>query len=547
MAEFRRARKSSGMARLLDRIATRLGFVPRAAAEHQQAQAVQTTAKRIQFEQAQHRRSLLAALTTNDTASWGSDFLHINAETSVGLTTVRARSRDASWNNGYAKRFVGMVERNVLGPRGVEYQSRVTQADGNLKPRVNERLEAGWAAFGRPGALDVTGRYSLRMAQRLVLRHTVVDGECFVRFVPGRGPHGVQIQLLPADAVPVTYNADLGGGRKIRQGVEIDAFGAVLAYHVRRDDTTLDDVGEWAGATLRLLRVPASEMLHVMLPANIGQLRGVPWMATALKRMYQAQDFAAAGLNKARESAKRGGWLEEDPDAQPIRPEQLTDGTDESGQSYASLHDGTWEKLPAGLKATPFESDYPNIEYGQFIKDCVRDMAGSLDVAYVTLGNDLEAVNYSSGQLGLEDERTFWMQIQEWFIHDAFVAPVHARWLQFALLTEPELATLQFDRIQQYVAAANWQPHRWRPLDETKTTDAQQRKLAMRLTSPQREMRQAGIDPDEVLAEWREWAVKTADLPAAPAAPAPAPAEPDGDETPDAQAARLRVVAGRGA
>jgi capsid protein len=276
-------------------------------------------------------------------------------------------------------------------------------------------------------------------------------------------------------------------------------------------------------------------------------------MATALKRMYQAADFAASGLNKARESAKRGGWLTQDPDAAPLRPEDLTDGKDGEGQSYASLHDGTWEMLPTGLKAEPFESEYPNIEYGQFIKDCVRDMAGSLDVAYVTLGNDLEAVNYSSGQLGLEDERTFWMGLQEWFIHDAFMAPLHTRWLPYALLVEPELATLQFDRIPQYVAAANWQPHRWRPLDESKTTAAQKEKLAMRLTSPQREMRQAGIDPDEVLAELREWQAKTADLPAAPvpaAAPTPPapPADPEDDTDDDTadQAARLRVVAGRG-
>jgi lambda family phage portal protein len=537
----------------LERVATRLGYVSQAAADQQSQQRAQWVARRVLTEQAAQRRSLLAALTTNDTASWGSDFLHINAETATGLTTVRARSRDAAWNNGYAKRFVGMVERNVLGPRGVEYQSRVTQTDGQLKPRVNERLEAGWRTFSKPGALDVTGRYSLRQAERLVLRHTVVDGEVFVRIVPGRGPHGVQIQLLPADAVPVTYSADLGGGRKIRQGIEIDAFGAVLAYHMRRDDTTLDDVGEWAGATMRLLRVPASEVMHIMLPSQIGQLRGVPWMATALKRMYQAADFAASGLNKARESAKRGGWLTQDPDAAPLRPEDLTDGKDGEGQSYASLHDGTWEMLPTGLKAEPFESEYPNIEYGQFIKDCVRDMAGSLDVAYVTLGNDLEAVNYSSGQLGLEDERTFWMGLQEWFIHDAFMAPLHTRWLPYALLVEPELATLQFDRIPQYVAAANWQPHRWRPLDESKTTAAQKEKLAMRLTSPQREMRQAGIDPDEVLAELREWQAKTADLPAAPvpaAAPTPPapPADPEDDTDDDTadQAARLRVVAGRG-
>jgi lambda family phage portal protein len=532
------------------RIARRIGFVPASEAAQAQQQAVVQTARRERALAGAQRRSLMAALSTHDVGSWGADWVNINAETETGLATVRSRSREAFWNNGYAKRFVGMVGRNVLGPRGVEYQSRMAQGNGQPKVPVNQRLEAAWAAFGRRGALDVTGRYSWRLVQKLVLKHVAVDGECFVRFVPGRGPHGVQIQLLPADAVPLTYRADLGNGRKVRQGIEVDALGAVQAYYLRTDDVTLDTVGEWAGANTRLLRVPADEILHVALPSSIGQLRGVPWMATALKRMYQAADFATSGLNKARESAKRGGWLQATGDDKPpLAVEEVSDGQDASGQAYASLHDGTWEKLPDGYSATPFESDYPNIEYGQFIKDCVRDMAGALDVAYITLGNDLEAVNYSSGQLGLEDERTFWCELQEWFTHDALVVPVFTRWLRYALVAAPELATLQYERMPQYVEAASWMPHRWRPLDPNKTVTAQREMLALRLTSPQRCMREAGTDPDEVLQEWREWWEKTADLPAAPPmpgaapAPAPAPAEPDAD---DNEAVRLRLIARRG-
>jgi capsid protein len=123
--------------------------------------------------------------------------------------------------------------------------------------------------------------------------------------------------------------------------------------------------------------------------------------------MYQAADFAASGLNKARESAKRGGFFEVDPEAAPTPP--LHDGVegeegDPTATPYQTVMDGTWDVLPAGLKATPFESDYPNIEYGQFIKDCLRNIASALEVSYISLGNDLSDVNYSSGQLGLGDD-----------------------------------------------------------------------------------------------------------------------------------------------
>lgn len=537
----------------IDRIAHRLGFVPQAQAqralEQAQEQAAIGAARRVSSHAAAQQRSLLAALTTNDVSSWQADGLHINASTAAGLATARARSRDAAANNGYAKRFLGMVRSNVLGPAGVRYQARVKTADGTLKANVNARLEAAWAAWGARGVCDVTGRYTWRALQRLALRHVAVDGEVFIRMWPGRGPHGLQLQLLPADVVPIATNADLGNGRKVRQGVEVGAMGQVLAYHMRTDDVTLDAIGSaYTSGGQRLVRVPAEDVLHLALPDEAGQLRGVPWMATALKRMYQAADFASAGLNKARESAKRGGWISENPeyaDGQGVK--HLQDGEDSAtGEGFATLHDGTWEKLPAGYTAQPFESDYPNIEYGQFIKDCLRDIASACDVAYITLGNDLEAVNYSSGQLGLEGERTTWLTLQQWLVDD-FVEPLHRRWLSFALLAADDLQGLQFDRLDHYAAAARWQPHRWQPLDPLKTIEAQRSRIEARLTSPQRVIAETGDDPDEIVQELIEWQRKTAPLgpieqPGATAKPAAQDSAPPGDRS----ALRLQLIATRG-
>jgi len=506
---------------------------------------------------ARQQRTLLAALSTNDTASWNAEGLHVNASTEVGLAVVRARSRDAALNNPWGKRFTGMVLRNVLGPTGVRYQSRVrVGATGALNTSVNDRLEAAWKTWGRKGNCDVTGQYSWRDVQRLVLRHWVVDGEAFVRLLPGRGPHAFQVQVLPPEMVPLNTRQDLGNGRKVRQGVEVDAEGRVLAYYVRTESAALDPVGIFeATATPRgLRRVPADEMLHLFLPEQAGQLRGLPWMAAGLKPAYQAQDFATAGLNKARESAKRGGWIQEDPEqaGNPANAalDQLADGKDASGVPFQTLVDGTWERLPGGMTALPFESDYPNIEYGQFIKDCLRNVASAFECAYITLGNDLEAVNYSSGQLGLEDERTLWRSLQTRFAEDDFCAVVHRMWLRYALVAAPGLAGLNFDRMELYADAAHWQCHRWAPLDRLKHIEAQRSAVEGRLSSPQREIIANGEDPDEIVNELRDWAEKTAGLPAAMPTAAPSPGAaaapaPAGDDPAAARAARMRLIASR--
>ncbi len=543
------------MPSLMSRIATRLGYVPQALARVEAdaaaQRAAQAAASRAYGHAAAHQRNLLAALTTPDVASWQEDGAHINTVSSAGLAVVRARSRAASHNNEFARRFLGMVSSNVLGPFGVRYQSRLRTADGTLRKAENDALEGGWSAFGRRGAFDVTGRYSRREFDRLALRRCAVDGECFVRFRPGRGPHGVQVQLFSADAVPLTYSADLRNGRKIRQGVEFDADGAVVAYHFRTDDTTLDIAGALsASSNQRLLRVPAAEVVHVFLPEEPGQLRGVPWMQAALKRMYQAADFSAAGLNKARESAKRGGFIEQSPDADPLageapgRPGDAPGEGQAQGKAYSSLIDGTWERLAMGETAKPFESDYPNIEYGQFIKDCTRGIASALDVAYITLGNDLSDVNYSSGQLGLEGERTMWLGLQEWWI-DLWVRPLHARWLSYALLAAPQLSALRFNRLDEYAEAGRFLGHRWNPLDPLKTIEAQRSRIEARLTSPQRVIAESGEDPDEIVAELQEWQAKTASLAPPPGAATPAPAAPAADPAEAARQRRLQLIASR--
>jgi lambda family phage portal protein len=391
-----------------------------------------------------------------------------------------------------------MVRRNVLGPQGVRLQVRL-RTEGGLKTGVNAAIEGAYGAWGRQGACDVTGRYTRQDLDRLALRHVAVDGSVFCRFLAGRGPHGLQLQLLPIDVLARTHRADLADGARIRQGIEVDAFGAVRAYWLRgTDPAALDPL-----ATARnFVRVPAAEMLHLQLPDEALQLLGVPWMQAGLKPMYQAADFAASGLNKARESAKRGGFFEMHPDAAP--PAAMEDGKAADGTPFQTLQDGTWDVLPHGLKASPFESDYPNIEYGQFIKDCLRNIASALEVSYISLGNDLSDVNYSSGQLGLGDERTLWLELQEWFVAH-WSQPIYERWLKYALVAAPELSSLSFARIDTYAAAARWQTHTWQPLDPLKTIEAQRSRLEGRITSPQRVMAENGDDPDEVLAEWVEW------------------------------------------
>jgi hypothetical protein len=73
---------------------------------------------------------------------------------------------------------------------------------------------------------------------------------------------------------------------------------ATIAYHFHRThpgDVRQRDVGE-------LVRVPAEQVCHVFHPIAEGQIRGVPWVAPAMVRLWlldqydDAATFAAFGI-----------------------------------------------------------------------------------------------------------------------------------------------------------------------------------------------------------------------------------------------------------
>ena len=77
-----------------------------------------------------------------------------------------------------------------------------------------------------------------------------------------------------------------GNGNAIRQGIEFDRIGRRVAYHfLRRHPGDSTDPG-LAG---EMVRVPASEVIHVIDPVEGGQLRGVSKAGTGHREAVSAR------------------------------------------------------------------------------------------------------------------------------------------------------------------------------------------------------------------------------------------------------------------
>ena len=457
------------------------------------------------------RRSFEAAETPAWTESWPTTGAPINDELARQLPTLRARARGLARNAEWAIGYLIKLEDSVLGENGIRLQMRLTRGDGTPNTAVNNRLEAAFAQWGK--AADVAG-LTWREVERLALEAEDTDGELLYRLRPGAGPFSFQIQLLDPALLDVNLNRDWQG-RRIRLGVEIDDDAKPVAYWLKAGKT-----GDTAPDLVVLgkhLRIPAAQIRHRFVRHEIGQLRGYPELAGGAQRLWLLKDFDTSAAVASSNAAKRQGFfVTKDGDAprgfadtivssvletakaagKVLTPEEVQAIT-AAADKYATTLPGQYDTLPVGTEFQKYESNWPNIEAGSYVKGHLRAWFAARGMSYVTGGNDLESVNYSSARVGIVAEREHFKTRQtrliDWLHADVFEAV-----LPYLVLNTD---ALQSERVAAYLAAATWQPRRWQGIDPVKEAAASEINLRLRLTSRRRLILERGEDPDEIAAE----------------------------------------------
>lgn len=465
------------------------------------------------------QRSFEAAETPAWTESWPTHAAAINEDLSRQLPTLWARSCGLARNNEWAQRYLIELDDNVLGPNGMTLQMRLKKRgpDGEeVEDKVaNAALEG---AFERWGERDCEASgLSWFEVETLALNSLARKGELLYRLRPGSGPMRFQIQLLDPVLLDVTLNRTWGGNR-IRMGKEIDDAGKPVAYWLqlaRQGDTPSDYI-----TVGRHVRVPAEEIRHFYLVEEVGQLRGIPWLTVGARRLWMLHDFEESAAVASSNAAKRQGFFfSPNGDAPPgfadtiissvldaakasgkvLTPDEIQAIT-AAAEKYATTVPGQFDTLPQGYQFQAFESKWPNINADTYVKQQVRGWAAARGMSYVSIGNDLEAVNYSSAQVGILGEREHHKKTQtrlrNWLHREVFAAA-----LPYLVLATP---ALHGARIDEYLTAATWQPRRWAPLDPLKAAKANETNLRLKLTSRRRLQLQQGEDPDEIAAEVAE-------------------------------------------
>ncbi len=437
-----------------------------------------------------------AASVTRLNSSWTSSNLTGDQELRTTLRIMRNRSREQAQNNPYMRKFLGMCKKNIIGPSGIGFQSKIKNQDGTFDTKANKIIESAWEAWGKPENCTVDGETSWKEVEREITMDIPRDGELLARFVRGfDNPFRFSLQLLEPDYLDELYNQLLPNGNRIVMGKEFNIWGRCVAYWLL---TKHPGDSFPYGSTSDHVRVPAEDIIHVYLKERRSQNRGAPWGYVAMNRLYQVGDYENSELVAARIAARKLGFIKEQPGENWEGNE-----TDDYDQNFDNVEAGSWTKLPVGMEVQNYDPQHPAGNFPYFMKAMLRGVASGLDVSYNYFASDLEGVNFSSLRSGVSDERDAWKMLQSWII-EKFHTRVFEAWLEMALLSGVLVRTyggpLPANRFDKF-NAPKWSPRGWDWVDPFKDIQASDLEYQLGSTTLTEICSKKGRDIENVMEE----------------------------------------------
>jgi lambda family phage portal protein len=437
-------------------------------------------------------------------ADWFAHATSSDAETRGNLRKLIDRSRDLERNNDYQRGFLLACDRNILGAvrRDLRMDCGEQKFERNKPPTwmadkvASSVIEDAWNEWGKKGTATICGRYSWRETKRLAVRAVPRDGNVIIRKIRGSAAgnrFGFALQLLEIDHLDLT-RFETRGANEVRFGIETNPQRRVVAYWI-----IAAHPGDVTGsADNRAVRIGADEFYHLYVSERSEQSIGIPWVVSAITRLRQLGAFEEAAVIAARLGASKAGFFKKTPGPGGEMGSWVGE-TNGSGHAIMDAAPGTFEELPEGWDLAQWNPEYPNIETSEFRKAMLRGVGTALGMSYNTLGNDLEAVNFSSARVGLFEEREGWKSLQLFF-SEGLWEPIFTDFLEAAIMSGaiglPIGKMAKFNR-------PRFTARRWPFIDPKKEIDAAEVAIALRLSSRRQIAEENGGEIEDIMIDNR--------------------------------------------
>ena len=346
----------------------------------------------------------------------------------VGLTgtALRNQARHLDRNHDIVSGGLSTLVQNIVGPTGINIVPAPRDADGNVIEAVVDQIQPllqAWAK--RP---EVTWMHDWPSVQRLLARTWLRDGEAFAQELRGFVPfleHGsavpFSLELLEPDLVPLDLD---DAARRIQQGVERNAWGRAVAFHLYKQHP--GDAGVFMPETKR---VSADLIRHVRTIDRIGQVRGVSILASTFTRLEDLKDYEESERIAAKIAASMAAVIIK---GDPTLYDPTT--TDANGDRRMRFQPGMiFDDLRPGESVQSIDSKRPNTNLEAYREGQLRAIAAPMRVSFSSLAKNYNGTYSAQRQELVEQYGAYGVLAYEFVAQ--MVRPVYERFVAMAVVS----------------------------------------------------------------------------------------------------------------
>lgn len=354
-----------------------------------------------------------------------------------GLQKIRDRSRDVSRNDWSGEAGVQKWTTNLIGVGITPRFKRIKSKE--RKQSLVDLWHDFVAESDADGVLDLYGM------QTLAVRSWLEAGEVFIRRRRRFLDYGlvvpVQVQLLEADMVPLIDEDSRFGmpaGNIIRSGIELDKRGRRVAYWVYKEHPG-DGVAFVFG--MELVRVLASDMLHMFEPKRPGQLRGVSMLASVLVRLKNINDYEDVTLERQKLANLYVGFMTRsvpkspgEQDFDPLTGEAIDWDDGVASTPLPGLSPGLFMELEDGQKPEWSNPPEAGTTYSDYMRTSHMGTAAAAGLPYELFSGDIANISDRTLRIIINDFRRHAEQRQWQIIIPQMCQPVMDWFVEAAVL-----------------------------------------------------------------------------------------------------------------
>jgi lambda family phage portal protein len=457
-----------------------------------------------------------ASVTDSRLSGWIPTAGSSDADLLDELAALTPRSRDLVRNHPVASGARQTLLDNIIGHQlrlSAQPKYRLLGKDREWASEWSNNVEDQFATWADTTECDAAQSQTLLGLTQQALAGALVNGDALaiVHWLPrANSKWATRLQMIESDRLSTPHY--LIGNPQIRNGVEINKFGAPIAYYIQKSHPG-DKYRFIQGIVQEWERIPAfndfgrRNIIHLFDKERSEQSRGKPLFTAVLREFKVSGDYLGSELHAAAANALIAAFIESDLDPAAVT-NLLGSESDDLSNYWKSVSEktngkkiksGSFLTLPIGTKVSSYNSGRPNTAFNGFMESCMRHISAGLNMPYELLMKDFSKTNYSSARAALLEAWRYFQGRRRW-LQDTWLNDIYNIWFEEAVNREFIEATdfytnnnsYSYTRARWVFAGRGW-------VDQVKEAQAAKLRMEIGVSTLESECADQGLDWEDVL------------------------------------------------